>query len=408
MHSNNFMKVFILSSILILFIITIFGISDASAQIQVSVTPYKEPYHIDEYNYATVKVSKIVPNTNFCTQYIVDETVVRSSNHNAHFNEKLSDGMIENSERIRIDWNEPGDFVFKVFYGQCNDENSFGTDSVNLFLNKEPSNIAKFIQDNYFPEKIDVGATLLKNDSFSYSNCFSALNRNAEIITCTDSNVSQNWSQREDGSGENIKIKIHHINNEFEISEEFRSISIVQYPKLECFESSRSAMYSQGCLIDNVLVNIIHYTAYVDDKVDSRVFLLSSISKIMSNPIPSQSKLVSMHPALSTTNSASSVDTPSITYHYTSTHIENFPDSTKSPQHYLDRYNNEESYKEWFDSQFPNNTIHEILDVTEPQKPKIPSWVNDTMQWYLDGVISEDEMITAIQYLVKEGIIDIS
>jgi hypothetical protein len=27
------------------------------------------------------------------------------------------------------------------------------------------------------------------------------------------------------------------------------------------------------------------------------------------------------------------------------------------------------------------------------------------MQWYLDGVISEDEMISAIQFLVKEGII---
>jgi hypothetical protein len=46
--------------------------------------------------------------------------------------------------------------------------------------------------------------------------------------------------------------------------------------------------------------------------------------------------------------------------------------------------------------------------ITEPEKPKIPAWVNNTMQWYLDGVISEDEMITAIQYLVKEGIIDIS
>ena len=95
-------------------------------------------------------------------------------------------------------------------------------------------------------------------------------------------------------------------------------------------------------------------------------------------------------------------------YNYNPTHIENFPDETKSPQHYLDRYNNEESYKEWFDTQFPNNTIYEILDLTEPKKPKIPSWVKDTMQWYLDGVISEDEMITAIQYLVKEGIIDIN
>ena len=39
--------------------------------------------------------------------------------------------------------------------------------------------------------------------------------------------------------------------------------------------------------------------------------------------------------------------------------------------------------------------------------PKIPDWVKNTMQWYLDGVISEDEMISAIQFLVKEGIIKI-
>ncbi len=36
---------------------------------------------------------------------------------------------------------------------------------------------------------------------------------------------------------------------------------------------------------------------------------------------------------------------------------------------------------------------------------KIPDWVKNTMQWFLDGVISEDEMIAAIQFLVKEGII---
>jgi len=36
---------------------------------------------------------------------------------------------------------------------------------------------------------------------------------------------------------------------------------------------------------------------------------------------------------------------------------------------------------------------------------KIPDWVKNTMQWYLDGAISEDEMISAIQYLVKEKII---
>jgi len=41
------------------------------------------------------------------------------------------------------------------------------------------------------------------------------------------------------------------------------------------------------------------------------------------------------------------------------------------------------------------------------KKEKIPEWVKNTMQWYLDGVISEDEMISAIQFLVKEGIIKV-
>jgi len=38
-------------------------------------------------------------------------------------------------------------------------------------------------------------------------------------------------------------------------------------------------------------------------------------------------------------------------------------------------------------------------------EPKIPDWIKNTMQWFLDGVVSEDEMIAAIQFLVKEGII---
>jgi len=39
---------------------------------------------------------------------------------------------------------------------------------------------------------------------------------------------------------------------------------------------------------------------------------------------------------------------------------------------------------------------------------KIPDWVKTTMQWYLDGSISEDEMISAIQFLVKIGLIHLN
>ncbi len=38
------------------------------AEIEVTVTPYKTLYHIDEPNYLTVEVSKIIPNTMLCAE----------------------------------------------------------------------------------------------------------------------------------------------------------------------------------------------------------------------------------------------------------------------------------------------------------------------------------------------------
>jgi len=46
--------------------------------------------------------------------------------------------------------------------------------------------------------------------------------------------------------------------------------------------------------------------------------------------------------------------------------------------------------------------------IISEKSSKIPDWVKNTMQWYLDGSISEDEMISAIQFLVKEGIIKLN
>ena len=42
---------------------------------------------------------------------------------------------------------------------------------------------------------------------------------------------------------------------------------------------------------------------------------------------------------------------------------------------------------------------------SEQSTQKIPDWVKNTMGWYADGLISEDEIISAIKFLIKEGII---
>ncbi|MEJ2260185.1 MAG: fibronectin type III domain-containing protein [Nitrosopumilaceae archaeon] len=54
--------------------------------------------------------------------------------------------------------------------------------------------------------------------------------------------------------------------------------------------------------------------------------------------------------------------------------IASFVDPTKDPQSYVDRYNNEPNYKEWFDENFPEyDSIYEAVGLEEPmvEEPKI-------------------------------------
>ncbi|MCE9651502.1 MAG: hypothetical protein K8Q89_00320, partial [Nitrosarchaeum sp.] len=47
---------------------------------------------------------------------------------------------------------------------------------------------------------------------------------------------------------------------------------------------------------------------------------------------------------------------------------------TKDPQSYVDRYNNEPTYKKWFDTNFPQySSIYEAVGLVEPTKetPKV-------------------------------------
>ena len=44
--------------------------------------------------------------------------------------------------------------------------------------------------------------------------------------------------------------------------------------------------------------------------------------------------------------------------------------------------------------------------IPEPeQESKLPKWVKNIFIWYAEGQVGEDELINALQYLIKEGII---
>ena len=76
-----------------------------------------------------------------------------------------------------------------------------------------------------------------------------------------------------------------------------------------------------------------------------------------------------------------------------STKIPGFPDHEKDLQHYLDRYNNEPIYKDWFDRNFPDQTVQEVLVVTSsgPSPNNIPNFPDPEkdLQHYLDRYNNE-------------------
>lgn len=85
--------------------------------------------------------------------------------------------------------------------------------------------------------------------------------------------------------------------------------------------------------------------------------------------------------------------------------IASFVDVDKDPQFYVDRYNNEEKYREWFHDNFPDyKSIHEAVGKREP----IPDWIKNSAQWWSEGMISEDEFIKGIEYLVENRILKVN
>ncbi len=86
---------------------------------------------------------------------------------------------------------------------------------------------------------------------------------------------------------------------------------------------------------------------------------------------------------------------------YKPTHVQNFPSLDHSPQYYIDRYNNESSYKSWFDSQFPEQSIYDILGFST----YIPDWIKTYAELWAIGDMSDSEFILGLDFMLEHHII---
>ena len=91
---------------------------------------------------------------------------------------------------------------------------------------------------------------------------------------------------------------------------------------------------------------------------------------------------------------------------YKLTSLDGFPSLDKSPQYYIDRYYNDPDYKSWFDSQFSGTSIHNILGYADPVP--LPPWIQDYAGLWATGKITDSTFVTGIEFLLENNIIMIS
>ena len=89
---------------------------------------------------------------------------------------------------------------------------------------------------------------------------------------------------------------------------------------------------------------------------------------------------------------------------YPHTHVENYPSLDNSPQYYIDRYTNEPDYRDWFDSQFPEQTIFDVLGFST----YIPDWIKTYSKNWATGKTTDSEFIMGLDFMLTNKIIVIS
>ena len=83
-----------------------------------------------------------------------------------------------------------------------------------------------------------------------------------------------------------------------------------------------------------------------------------------------------------------------------------FVDPEKSPYHYIERYYNEDYYREWFDENYPEYTIEEAMGI--PIDSAIPPWVKTNANSWSNDLITDNDFVNGIEFLIKQGIIVIN
>jgi hypothetical protein len=133
----------------------------------------------------------------------------------------------------------------------------------------------------------------------------------------------------------------------------------------------------------------------VKGALEDRETITVTVNNVLDTPPPSTSE---PEPTTSDPKPTTSDPKPTTSDPKPTTKIPDFVDPKKGAQYYLDRYNNEPAYKKWFDTNYPDYTIDEAIElaipgsISEPEPPKnIAPFVDAKQdpQYYVDRYNNE-------------------
>ena len=262
-------------------------------------------------------------------------------------------------------------YTVNVYYGY--ESLNFGKNSITFDYNKN-SSVVDFMIKNYAPDKLDLGIMAnIQKPIIANLNC-------EKIGTCKITILSVYTS---DGR----EIKPHGLMDEYDVDgrvtvsfyddkkhaqEYYDNIKLTSDPDQSSIHENFHCTPSDVLLVcnyDNLLVEFKGRLVWSQE--GSHESILKKISSIGLPPSDTQT-IEDKHPSTSiNTKSTKQVSLSDI-------EIASFVDQSKNPQHYIDRYNNEPKYKEWFDENYPQySSIYQAVGLEEPTVSETTSTITE-------------------------------
>ncbi len=198
--------------LLLLGIASVFSVDSVFAEelIPLDVEVNKQNFQFGDVVFLKITPEKIIPNTPF-TMHLIDKHGNIQYHENLVLKENSKEFVYTLPNGYLSTVNTDEEYELHIYYGSKN--NHVGYEIENISINSEPNKISKFIIENYFPDKFDIGTEIQIRDIRSYTFSDDLI---CDSIPCHEITLSRVYSESYVNFGSpssNTNLIFYHFKN---------------------------------------------------------------------------------------------------------------------------------------------------------------------------------------------------